>query len=77
MITVETFDAYVGMLSNMDWYYDYSDDHEVWCRGRDAMNILTNMAKQETVYALAFNIWNQEKDREKRSAAIAELRSDI
>jgi hypothetical protein len=23
------------MLASHDWYYDYSDDHSVWCRGRD------------------------------------------
>ena len=22
-------------LKTMDWYYDYSDDHGVWKRGRD------------------------------------------
>ena len=22
-------------LKAMDWYYDYSDDHSVWQRGRD------------------------------------------
>jgi hypothetical protein len=23
------------LLARHDWYYDYSDDHSVWCRGRD------------------------------------------
>lgn len=23
------------MCKYHDWYYEYSDDHSVWCRGRD------------------------------------------
>ena len=23
------------LLQFHDWYYDYSDDHSAWCRGRD------------------------------------------
>ncbi len=31
---------YVDLLKNFDWYYDYSDDHRVWQRGWDLMQVL-------------------------------------
>lgn len=35
---LETFalEMFEQMCKQMDWYYDYSDDHNVWTRGRDA-----------------------------------------
>lgn len=36
---LEMFDA---MCKDMDWYYDYSDDHSVWTRGRDSFSRLTS-----------------------------------
>lgn len=27
------WELYESLLSNHDWYYDYSDDHRVWCAG--------------------------------------------
>jgi len=23
------------LMASHDWYYNYSDDHSAWCRGRD------------------------------------------
>ena len=28
-------DTLKQLLASHDWYYDYSDDHSAWCRGRD------------------------------------------
>ena len=39
-----TLPIYYDMLSRHDWYYDYSDDHSVWQRGRDASENLRRIA---------------------------------
>lgn len=28
-------EAYTDMLKNHDWYYEYSDDHRYWSKGRN------------------------------------------
>lgn len=40
-----TLSKYYDMLSGHDWYYDYSDDHGVWQRGRDASEHLRRIAE--------------------------------
>jgi hypothetical protein len=43
LTTLETLDK---ALARHDWFYEYSDDHRVWCQGRDALaNIGTLMSK--------------------------------
>lgn len=39
-----TLSKYYDMLANHDWYYDYSDDHSVWQKGRDASSQLRRIA---------------------------------
>lgn len=34
------------MLGYHDWYYEYSDDHRVWTKGRDAKDTLERIAKE-------------------------------
>ena len=38
------------MLSRHDWYYDYSDDHSVWQKGRDASEQLRRIAENGQEY---------------------------
>ena len=33
------------MLTRHDWYYDHSDDHSVWQKGRDASENLRRIAE--------------------------------
>ena len=38
------------MLSGHDWYYDYSDDHGVWQRGKDASERLRRISENGQEY---------------------------
>lgn len=33
-------------LAGHDWYYQYSDDHRVYCRGRDQANKIHDLRRQ-------------------------------
>ena len=33
-----TLEQFEQLLKGHDWYYDYSDDHSVWTRGREHAN---------------------------------------
>jgi len=33
---------FLDVLQNVDWYYEYSDDFDVWRRGRDQVARVTN-----------------------------------
>lgn len=35
---MSTLSSFARMLRTHDWYYDYSDDHRAWCKGRDNWN---------------------------------------
>lgn len=37
---MNTEQEYRAALQAHDWYYDYSDDHKVWCAGRDQRSAL-------------------------------------
>ena len=58
---LETFalEMFEQMCKKMDWYYDYSDDHSVWTRGRDSYNqLLRKYTWMETKYPEAAKaIW--------------------
>ena len=34
------------LLKSHDWYYDYSDDYNAWCRGRDERNTINAEQKR-------------------------------
>ena len=38
---------YYEMLKNHDWYYDMSDDHDVWKNGRDCYLYLAEIANEK------------------------------
>lgn len=58
MITIKQFNDYVEMLDHHDWHYDYSEDINVWRRGRDQYKTLTAMAKQDPVYQEIFSTFS-------------------
>lgn len=37
---------YRTLLQSHDWYYDYSDDHSVWTRGRNQHVKLQELARK-------------------------------
>lgn len=40
---------YFKALKGHDWYYEYSDDHRVWTRGRDNSRKLQAIAQEQPV----------------------------
>lgn len=68
MITIKQFNDYVEMLDHHDWHYDYSDDINVWRRGKDQYKTLTHMAKQDTIYQEVFSEFSAYAHRSDRKA---------
>ena len=54
MPTIEEFDAYVILLGQHDWTFDYSDDHSVWRRGKDSERNLLNTANGKPLLMSAY-----------------------
>ena len=48
---------YFDLLASHDWYYQYSDDHSVWCRGRDASERLRYISKTSDKHLALLNAW--------------------
>jgi hypothetical protein len=40
-------------LADHDWYYSYSDDHSVYCRGRDQANKIHDLRRKCRAAGLA------------------------
>ena len=40
-------------LAGHDWYYSYSDDHSVYCRGRDQANRIHDLRRKCLAAGLA------------------------
>lgn len=48
-------DDYIGMLKSHDWFYEYSDDHRMWVRGKEQRAaILEAKSKLDPDYS----VWN-------------------
>jgi len=48
-------------VKSHDWYYQYSDDHRMWVRGKDQRHVIDNMMKElfaEGLEAEAVEIYN-------------------
>lgn len=83
--TLEELDAYIKLLKHHDWYFDYSDDGNVWRRGNEQQKVITDTAKKHELYDQAYKIWSAYIFRDtsisgiqaeaKRNWDIAELRS--
>lgn len=58
-----TTEQYIEALKNHDWFYEFSDDHSVYQRGREAfMQLLQAQKKLDPKY----EIWNQYAPKEYR-----------
>ena len=49
-------DDYINMLKSHDWFYDYSDDHSVWVRGKAQRGAILEARK---ILDPDYIIWNQ------------------
>ena len=85
MPTLYQFEVYLMALSQMDWFYDYSDDRHVWRAGSTAMSLLQGQAKEHQYYQEAFDAWikcvyegrNSPEAIEHRQAAILSIKARI
>lgn len=84
-MNTELFDAYVAQLRAHDWYYDYSDDHQVWLAGKAAEKSLREYTLGSYYRLRAFLAFNRcahgdapiRGDTTKRDQTIADLRHAI
>jgi len=53
---VESEEYYRSLLANADWYYEMSDDYNVWKRGNDTFKILY---PQQRYLDPDGSIWNE------------------
>lgn len=49
-------EQYIKELRLHDWYYNYSDDHRVWVKGKDQRVTIDNLQKQVDP---DYHIWNE------------------
>lgn len=64
MIKTELKQNFTNALRFHDWFFDFSDDHSVWTRGRDEKASLVAMGKQlvnseEMTSGQVANLWNE------------------
>lgn len=84
-MTLHEFDAYVELLKFHDWFYDYSDDHQVWATGNARDRRLRSEAQSQPLLKEALAIWerfvhNTDRGEEAiaaRDAAINEIRTEL
>ena len=85
MPTLYQFEMYLKALSQMDWFYDYSDDHHVWRAGNTSMSLLQGQAKEHPYYQEALKAWtdsvyagrNAPEALEQRKAAVLSIKARI
>ena len=55
---MSNYEKLINDLANLDWYYDYSDNHNTWIKGRNAMmEVIAQLS--ELPYEDAKSLWNQ------------------
>ena len=64
MIKTELKENFIKALKSHDWFFDFSDDHSVWTRGRDEKSSLVAMGEQlvkseEMTSGQVANLWNE------------------
>ena len=57
MPTLEQLNAYIDRLNQHDWYFDYSDDGNVWRRGNERRAQLVQHAQTHDIYQQSYNDW--------------------
>ncbi len=50
-----------NVMSRHDWWYDYSDDHGVWTKGRDSYKVVSDLFADLDVIdpEYAREVWNE------------------
>jgi hypothetical protein len=86
-MTPQDFDKFNQDLNNHDWFYDYSDDGNVWRRGSEVREHLMRTAESDPVlqslydlhYSAVYNVRSgftgEGLTPEQLIAAVAELRA--
>ncbi len=63
MIKKELLTNFRNALQSHDWFFDFSDDHSVWTRGRDERSSLVAMAKRLVAQGMdsieVSQLWNE------------------
>lgn len=52
-----TKQEYFALCARHDWFYDYSDDHSVYCRGRDMESNLVGLAANDQELQGIYSAW--------------------
>ena len=55
VLSSEELGDYFTELSNLDWFYEYSDDHSVWKRGQEAYEMVGRKKYQNEITLKMFN----------------------
>jgi|TARA_R100000084_G_scaffold89732_2_gene43810 hypothetical protein len=59
----ELLSKFTNALRSHDWFFDFSDDHSVWTRGRDERSALVAMAKHLVAQGMdsieVAKLWNE------------------
>ena len=59
----ELLSKFTNALRSHDWFFDFSDDHSVWTRGRNEKESLVAMAKKLVADGMdsieVANLWNE------------------
>jgi hypothetical protein len=42
--------AFIDRLTSHDWWYDFTDDHQVWKAGFNEWNAITTLANQQPLF---------------------------
>ena len=55
-----TVEEYEKLLIAHDWYYDYSDDHQVYIKGSENKQLLFNLSNTNAKFK---ELWNAYHDK--------------
>lgn len=59
-LSVSEFDEFVMLLRSHDWFYEWSDDHRVWVRGKEAERIIAERAKRDPILTDLYKSYSSE-----------------
>ena len=45
-----SIEEFFTKLQHHDWYYDYSDDHSVWTRGKNESRAIRNLCQENELF---------------------------
>lgn len=83
-VDLDIFTAFCITLANLDWTYEYSDDHRVWQKGKARMDHVKSIAANNPMLGRVFRAYtdsfalNDYAEAEAfRKEAIAKLRQQL